>query len=75
MKTICWVLVVLLIVLHHDFWLWDDGTLIGGLVPIGVVYHMGISVAAAIVWWLASIHAWPLDSAADSDVTAQGVDA
>ncbi|MDA1017952.1 MAG: DUF3311 domain-containing protein, partial [Planctomycetota bacterium] len=77
MKTSCWSLVALLVVLHHDFWFWDDGTLVGGLLPIGLLYHMGISVAAAIAWLLATKYAWPLDSAAesDADATASGADA
>jgi hypothetical protein len=50
-----------LAVLHHDFWWWDDRTLVLGVLPIGLAYHMAFSVAAGLLWWFASYHAWPHD--------------
>ena len=41
-------LVVLLLVLHQDNWLWNDGTLVFGFMPIGLLYHAGISMAASV---------------------------
>ena len=38
-----WGLVVLLIILHQDNWLWNDTTLVFGFMPIGLVYHARIS--------------------------------
>jgi Protein of unknown function (DUF3311) len=61
MKSFVWVLLVLLIVLHQDFWYWNDGTIVCGFVPIGLAYHIGLSLAAAGVWWLATKHAWPVE--------------
>ena len=63
MKHVVWLLIVLLIVLHQDFWFWDDDRLLFGFLPIGMVYHMGLSVAAAVTWWLATQFAWPDDEA------------
>lgn len=54
-------LVVLLIVLHQDNWLWESETLVGGVLPIGLFYHACISVAASATWLLATKIAWPLD--------------
>ena len=59
MKFFVWGLIVLLIVLHQDFWFWSDGTLLFGFLPVGVGYHVGISLAAAVVWFLATKYAWP----------------
>ncbi|WP_417380352.1 DUF3311 domain-containing protein [Gimesia sp.] len=52
-------LVVLLIIIHQDNWLWDDKRLILGFMPISLLYQTGISIGAAIVWFLATKFAWP----------------
>jgi uncharacterized membrane protein len=49
---------LLLYLLHNDLWLWDDATLVFGL-PVGLVYHVGFSVAAAVVLTLLVLKAWP----------------
>lgn len=59
MKYVVWGLVVLLLVAHQDFWFWDDPTLVFGFVPIGLLYHVGISLAAALTWFLAVLFCWP----------------
>ncbi len=70
MQYVVWLLIVLLIVLHQDNWLWDDPYLVGGFLPIGLLYHMGISLAAAVVWYLATIFCWPPElEAADESAT------
>lgn len=61
MKTVIWILVLLLIVLHHDVWFWNDDRLVFGFLPIGMAYHIGISLAAALLWALAVTFAWPDD--------------
>ena len=57
-----WGLVVLLLIIHQDNWFWDDNTLVFGFMPIGLLYHAGISVAAATTWYLATLFAWPEES-------------
>jgi hypothetical protein len=53
--------IVALAVMHHDVWAWDDPTLIGGVIPVGLAWHAGLSVAAAGVWaWVTRV-AWPVD--------------
>jgi uncharacterized membrane protein len=59
MKTVLWILIAILIVAHQDFWNWNDGTLVLGFIPIGLAYHMGISLGAGIVWFLMVNLAWP----------------
>ena len=36
---------VVLLLLHNDLWLWENGRLVLGL-PIGLLYHIGYAVAA-----------------------------
>ena len=61
MKYFIWLLVAALVVLHQDFWLWDNDRLLFGFMPIGLAYHMGISIAAATTWLLACRFAWPYE--------------
>ncbi len=50
---------VALFVLHHDFWNWDDTTLVFGFIPVGLAYHAGYSVVISIFWFLVARYAWP----------------
>lgn len=59
MKTLLWILIAILLLAHQDFWFWDDPTLVFGFLPIGLAYHMGISLVAGFVWWLMCVFAWP----------------
>ncbi len=75
MKNVVWGLVVLLVVLHQDVWFWDDDqTLFFGFLPIGLAYP-GLSVAAAVTWFLATKYAWPdvLDENESSDKATGGI--
>lgn len=62
MRNIVWGLILLLIVLHQDFWFWNDATIVCGFLPIGLAYHIGLSLAATAVWWLATKYAWPAEA-------------
>ena len=59
MKYVVWGLVVLLLILHQDNWFWDDTTLVFGFMPITLLYHAGISMAAGVTWFLATKFCWP----------------
>ena len=59
MKHAVWILVLLLLVLHQDYWQWNDTTLFFGFLPHSLAYHAGISLAAAGVWVLATKFCWP----------------
>ncbi len=62
MFYVVWAAVVLLLILHQDNWLWDNSTLVFGFLPITLLFHMGISIAATIVWLLATRYAWPIEN-------------
>ena len=76
-KLVLLILVLLLLILHQDNWLWEDGTLVFGFMPIGLFFHACISVAASVTWLLAVKFCWPADLAdstgtATSGTAAQG---
>jgi len=52
-------LVVVLLIAHQDYWNWNDSRLVMGFLPVGLFYHLGISLAASAVWILAVTWAWP----------------
>ena len=62
-------LVILLLILHQDNWLWTNDTLLFGFLPIGLFWHACISIAATVTWFLATIIAWPFNEEADSTET------
>lgn len=53
-------LVVLLYLLHQDFWFWHTAhPLVFGVFPIGLAYHVGYVLATAgLLAWLVRT-AWP----------------
>ena len=59
MKLFVWLLFASLFVLHHDFWWWDDATLVFGFLPIGLAAHALFSILASLLWLLALKFAWP----------------
>ncbi len=58
-RTLMWILFAMLVVLHHDWWFWNNATLVFGFLPIGLGYQMLISLAASALWGWAAFHAWP----------------
>jgi len=52
-------LVLLLLILHQDYWQWNRSDLLFGFVPYSLAYHMGLSLVTAIAWMLAVTFAWP----------------
>ena len=60
MRWVAIVAVVLLYVLHQDFWFWRDARpLVFGFLPIGLFYHAAFTVATAGVLSLLVTYAWP----------------
>lgn len=50
-KPVRWVLsglLVLLFLLHNDFWFWGTPQLVLGL-PVGLLYHIGFCLVAALL--------------------------
>jgi hypothetical protein len=62
-RKLIYFLAVLLFVLHHDWWLWDDPSLALGFLPAGLAYHVVYSLACGLLWFLAVRFAWPDDLA------------
>lgn len=60
MRLIVWILVLLLILAHQDTWNWSDDRLVLGM-PIGLTYHIGLSIATSLVWAFVCYFAWPKD--------------
>ena len=57
-KSILYVALAVLFLLHNDFWLWDNPKVLLGL-PIGLIYHIGFCVAASLLMVLIINQAWP----------------
>ena len=74
MKRLFYGLLVLLALAHQDFWLWGrigpgeaDRPLFGFL-PIGLAYHIAVSIVAAILWAMAVKYCWPSEVEVQADV-------
>ena len=59
MKYVVWGLIVVLLVLHQDNWFWDSTKLVWDFMPVALLYHAGISLAAGVTWYLAVKFCWP----------------
>ena len=71
MKTAIWLVLAALVLLHHDYWFWDDPTLVGGWMPVGMLYHIGLSLAASAFWFAAVKFAWPAGDDSVNDASAE----
>ena len=63
-RTLLYAALVIFFLLHNDFWLWHDRSLVLGL-PVGLTYHLLYCVAAAALMALMVRYAWPSDPGAD----------
>ena len=61
MNRVPWLILSGLVVVHHDFWFWNDSRLLGGWMPVGLAYHIALSIVAAGFWLFAVRCAWPQD--------------
>ena len=50
MKALTLAGLVMLLILHQDIWNWNDATIVFGL-PVGLTYHVGLCLAAAVVFF------------------------
>ncbi len=71
-RKLVWGLVLVLGVVHYDYWYWTDTTLVFGFMPTGLFFHAMISIAAGLTWALVVKHAWPdhLEEWANADDTS-----
>ena len=58
-RRLMWILFAVLVVLHHDWWFWNDPWLVFGFLPIGLGYQILITLAASALWGWAAFNAWP----------------
>jgi hypothetical protein len=59
MKYALALLVVLVLVAHHDFWNWTNKSLIFGFLPVGLAYHAGYALVAAGTMAIVVKFLWP----------------
>lgn len=80
MKWFAALWIVILLILHQDFWLWTNKTLVLGFLPVGLVYHAAYAVVASLTMWMLVKVAWPKEQDAidgndndDEHVVTRGV--
>ncbi len=66
-SRLLWIAALILLVLHQDFWFWDNENLLFGFVPVGLAYQAGYSLASAALWGWAMNFAWPAHIEAMAD--------
>jgi hypothetical protein len=67
-RTLLAAAVVILYVLHQDFWFWREARpLVFGFLPVGLFYHACYTLAAALLMWLLARLAWPSHLENDSE--------
>ncbi len=59
MRWLVAVLIVLLVLLHQDYWNWHRRDLVAGALPATLVWHMGLSLLASAAWYVATVVCWP----------------
>ena len=70
MRILVGLMVLALIVLHQDYWNWrTHAPLVFGFIPAGLMHHVGISLASAVIGLLAMRYCWP------EDIDTDGADA
>jgi len=50
---------VVLFFLHQDFWWRDDPTLVLGVLPVSLAYHVVWTLLVAVGWFMVGKHCWP----------------
>jgi hypothetical protein len=59
-KCLLFLLILLVYLVHQDLWNWKKSDpLVFGFLPIGLAYHAGFSIVAAILMAVLVKFAWP----------------
>lgn len=68
-RKIFYTLLLVLFLLHQDFWFKGDPSMLFGFLPVTFGWHIGFSVAASLLWAYACSSAWPtsLEESAEED--------
>jgi hypothetical protein len=65
-------MIAVVYLLHQDFWNWNKAEpLLFGFLPVGLAYHAGFSILAAIMMGVLVKFSWPRDL---EDVTPRNAD-
>jgi hypothetical protein len=72
MRYAIWAMLIVLVVLQQSGWAADRSDLLFGFLPAGLMYHGIISLAAGLVWLLATIYVWPVDEESAPTMTSTG---
>ena len=67
MKWALTLVVIVVIALHQDFWLWRNKSLVFGFLPIGLAYHIAYSILAAFTMSILVRSLWPVELEALED--------
>ncbi|MGC6446686.1 MAG: DUF3311 domain-containing protein [Rubripirellula sp.] len=51
----------ILLILHQDYWLWTNKNLVFGFIPMGLFWHLGVSLAAVASWAFVTHYYWPFE--------------
>lgn len=57
LRWVLYCLLVVLLILHNDYWLWKTPDIVLGL-PIGLLYHVIYCVAASLLMFFLVKYAW-----------------
>jgi uncharacterized oligopeptide transporter (OPT) family protein len=58
-KFLLFILVAAVYVLHQDYWNWKNSDVVLGFLPVGLAYHAGYSILAAVMMAVLVKFAWP----------------
>lgn len=58
-KLALFLLIAAVYVVHQDYWNWKNADLVFGILPVGLAYHAGYSILAAIMMAILVKFAWP----------------
>ena len=75
-KLLLFLMVAAVYVLHQDYWNWKNADLVFGFLPVGLAYHAGYSILAAIMMAVLVKSAWPkhLEDVQPQDTSAKPAD-
>jgi hypothetical protein len=58
-KFLLFLMIAVIYVLHQDNWNWSSTDVVFGFLPIGLAYHAGYSILAAVMMAVLVKCAWP----------------
>jgi hypothetical protein len=74
-RTLIAVGFVILFFLHQDFWWRDEPTLVLGILPVSLAYHVVWTLLVALGWFLVGRYCWPAEWDDESRPRAEAGDA